>query len=390
MATRARRARFEASRVCLLAASVALALGGAGLLLAQTLGLTATGRALAQLLGLGGALGALGAGSARSALGAPRADRLFQVLLLAAGSCALVLPAAEWATRAALSQVTTTGNLQSWFSKRWMAGLSLSRAGFRERDVEAASPGVFRIAVIGDSLTFAMGLPVEERYTERLEHALNASGGRGARYQVLNFGVPGVDTDEEIRIARRFALPAEPDFLLLQWYVNDPMLGARAGLPQPLGLMPWQSLTALLRGHSALFVVTEIGWSRLQQALGWTPSFADYMRDRFGAPDSPDARAADGALRGFLALAEEHGVPAGLVLFPSLDGTRELAFLHERVLSFCEGQGLVCLDLQGHFAALGEARSLWVNRFDAHPGPRAHRAAAEAIVERFGPLWGVD
>jgi len=378
--------RFEASRLCLRVASVCFALGLGGALLAPSLGLGTASRAAAHVLALFGALGVFLAGSSRALLGAPRADALFQRLLMAGGVFALLLLPAEWATRLALSDVTTTGNLGSWFSQRWMAEVPLNRAGFRERELTPKAPSVYRIAVVGDSMTFAPGIERQERYTELLEAALNDPPS-GTRYEVWNFGVPGVDTDQEAEVARDFALPASPDFLLLQWYVNDPMLGDRSGQPAPLALVPSQSLTTVLRGHSALFSVAEIAFSRLQQAAGTTRGFPDYMGQRFADPQSPDSRAADAALDGIFELADAKGLPAGLVIFPSLDGSSTLAFLNDRARAVCEARGLACLDLSPRLAALGDPRSLWVNRFDGHPGAAAHREVAAAIVERFGPVW---
>jgi len=46
--------------------------------------------------------------------------------------------------------------------------------GFREREFAIPKPdNVFRIMVLGDSLTWGAGLAVEERYTNRLEKYLN-------------------------------------------------------------------------------------------------------------------------------------------------------------------------------------------------------------------------
>ena len=111
------------------------------------------------------------------------------------------------------------------------------------------------------------------------------------------------------------------------------------------------------------------------------------MRRRFADASSPDARAAEAALRRFAGLCEAAGVPMGIVLFPSLGRPDDFAFLHERVLAFCGEEGLPCLDLRSRFAALGGIQDLRVNRFDAHPGAAAHDAAAEAILRHFSPYW---
>ncbi len=51
-----------------------------------------------------------------------------------------------------------------------------NRHGFRERDFVVPKPqGVFRIMVLGDSLTWGQGLGVKERYTNLPEYSLRQS-----------------------------------------------------------------------------------------------------------------------------------------------------------------------------------------------------------------------
>ena len=51
----------------------------------------------------------------------------------------------------------------------------LNSAGFRDREFPRAKPdGVFRIAAIGDSLTYAASLPRRASYAKQLEELLNA------------------------------------------------------------------------------------------------------------------------------------------------------------------------------------------------------------------------
>ena len=83
----------------------------------------------------------------------------------------------------------------------------------------------------------------------------------------------------------------------------------------------------------------------------------------------------------------EAGVSGGIVLFRKLTPLNPLRFLHERVMAICDEEGLFCLDLDPVFAAIPEPHSMWANPLDPHPGPEAHRLAAEEILERFGPVW---
>jgi len=65
----------------------------------------------------------------------------------------------------------------------------------------AKTPGVVRIGVMGDSNTFGYGIKnVDNRFSNLLEAKLNKAG---YKVQVYNFGVPGFDTWNEIRIIIR-------------------------------------------------------------------------------------------------------------------------------------------------------------------------------------------
>ena len=82
-------------------------------------------------------------------------------------------------------------------------------------------PETTRIAVLGDSLTEALQVPINERFTRVLEAKLNASSKTGAKFEVINFGVGGFSTGQEfvqyVRDVERF----KPDRLMLIYHQGD-------------------------------------------------------------------------------------------------------------------------------------------------------------------------
>ena len=115
-------------------------------------------------------------------------------LLLLIVSLIFVLLLGEFTVRVALGGITSTANMQTWFGKRWQRDyVTLNELGYREREFELEKPpGVYRIAVVGDSFAYGQGLPVEERFSNLLEAKLNSRGEQS--YEVLNFSVPGLTT----------------------------------------------------------------------------------------------------------------------------------------------------------------------------------------------------
>jgi len=306
----------------------------------------------------------------------------------------LLIPIGEMVVRAAFSDVTTTGGDLSWFERRWNAEhVNLNRWGFRGREVSLRKPaGTYRILVIGDSFTYAPGVEVGDRYTELLQRALD---GDGRAHQVINAGQPGAETLDHARalLAALRARPyPDPDFVLLQWYVNDVEGADKHGRGGPRSLWPDRQQHYRLLGSSALYYLLDRQWGALQRVLGTARGYPEYMRSRFGDPHSPESARAAKELRCLLRLGVDNGLDMGMVLFPVLrHETGEdypFAFLHRRVLAACGREGVPCVDLRTTYAGNDPAeRELWANRFDSHPGPLAHRLAAQRLIQRFGARW---
>lgn len=334
-----------------------------------------------------GALGVLACAGLRRWRGRAGADAAIANALLLLATLAFAIGVGEVAARIAFRDVTTTGDFTSYFSREWKAGVRENSLGFREREIGPKPPGVFRIAMVGDSLTYGPGLEESQRFGNRVEAALTERAGPG-RFEVLNFGRPGAATEDEVEILEQAALGTDPDFVLLQWYRNDVEGRHLTGRPRSLRLIPSDYLTARLHVHSALYYLIVQQWNRLQVPLGLVGSYDDYMRERFEDPTSPDSQIAERWLVRFVETARNAGLPVGIVVFPVLWPHDEFDYLSERVLDLCRARNVPCLDLGPPFAAAGPPRELWVNRLDSHPGARANAIAAEAIVERFGALWG--
>ena len=115
-----------------------------------------------------------------------------------------------------------------WWTVEGEAYVSNNQAGFRDRDHTIAKPdGVYRIAVLGDSFTEARAIPFEETYWSIAGARLAACLGRPV--EMLNFGVNGYGTAQELIALRDHALAYGPDLVLLALYTgNDIQNNSRA------------------------------------------------------------------------------------------------------------------------------------------------------------------
>ncbi|HKE00161.1 MAG TPA: SGNH/GDSL hydrolase family protein [Planctomycetota bacterium] len=99
--------------------------------------------------------------------------------------------------------------------------------GFRGHDfVDRKPAGVRRVLCLGDSNTFGIGVDATATFASLLEGWLAAA--KGARYEVLNLGVPGYSVFQMRRLLERTGLALEPDAIVLYagaWNDFTPAIG---------------------------------------------------------------------------------------------------------------------------------------------------------------------
>jgi hypothetical protein len=95
--------------------------------------------------------------------------------------------------------------------------------GCRDRDYPLErTAGTWRILALGDSYTMGVGVHARDVFTERLEELLNGARSRGMpTYEVINCGVSGYSTEDELILYQRHAARYHPDLVLLTMVWND-------------------------------------------------------------------------------------------------------------------------------------------------------------------------
>lgn len=103
-------------------------------------------------------------------------------------------------------------------------GLRISSVGHRGEDVpQRAPPGTFRIAAVGDSVTFGFGVQRAQAWPAVLEGLLREAAGADApRFEVLNFGVTGYDVEQVAERTRTLVSRFAPDLYVYGYVLNDP------------------------------------------------------------------------------------------------------------------------------------------------------------------------
>ncbi len=82
-------------------------------------------------------------------------------------------------------------------------------------------PGTIRILGLGDSFQFGVGVEHEETYLELFEKRLAEGISSGKKVEVINAGVLGYGTRQELQYFKEEGKKYKPDLVLLSFYQND-------------------------------------------------------------------------------------------------------------------------------------------------------------------------
>jgi hypothetical protein len=165
----------------------------------------------------------------------PRAKKLFARLLLVfvgfvVGSAIaeIALRIADYSypefyQRDAIRGVSLLPDAEGWYRKEGEAYIRINSDGLRDREHALAKPeGTFRIAVIGDSYCEALSVSVEEAFWSVMAKKLGECGALGSRkIEVINFGVSGYGTAQELLTLREKVWKYSPDLVLLAVTTNN-------------------------------------------------------------------------------------------------------------------------------------------------------------------------
>ena len=112
---------------------------------------------------------------------------------------------------------------EGWYRKEGEAYVRINSDGLRDREHAIAKPqGTFRIAIVGDSYCEAFSVSLEEAFWSVMEKDLeqcNAFSGR--KIEVINFGVSGYGTAQELLTLREKVWKYAPDLVILAVTTNN-------------------------------------------------------------------------------------------------------------------------------------------------------------------------
>jgi hypothetical protein len=193
-------------------------------------------------------------------------------------------------------------------------------------DTGPRRPGVERLMVVGDSISWGLGVrDWSAIWTERLAQALEAKGGP---VEMAVLAEPGRDMWEHMAVVQEWGSPVQPDVLIYQWYVNDVEVVER----RPRFHRAWQrwSQHERLRNSSYLYYFLD------HMASSWLPqperSYTEYILQDFG-PGTYAWTELERAFHSFATRAREAAPTRLIVLYPQVPfrGPYPLQPIHDRM-----------------------------------------------------------
>jgi lysophospholipase L1-like esterase len=320
----------------------------------------------------------------------------------------------------------TPGPNVTWYdaTREYRIWLRHNSLGFRGPEIAPAKPpGRTRILVLGDSQTYGTGVENDETFCAALE-SLDPS------LQVINAGVGGYASDQELLMLRDWIEPLDPDVVILAYFWNDlfEVTGSdytRAELsegrvrfvpPEP-ATIEHPSFAGALAEHEKLR--SRYGWLRRESYLYRFVSdrykvlnyaIRDWLGDDrapFEVPFrlEPDQVAAawalsEALLREAADLSHRHGADFVLMVIPDQVQVEPdvvvygvpgwLLGTQDRVRSFAEREGIPFIDPTAamHEIRLRDGVPLY-HRLDRHLNRVGHRHVAELLraeLDRLGML----
>jgi D-alanyl-lipoteichoic acid acyltransferase DltB (MBOAT superfamily) len=255
--------------------------------------------------------------------------------------------------------------IPSFASSTKYGTITINRFGMRDRDyAEQPSPGTFRAVLLGASSVMGWGVPDDATFEALLEERLNRerAGAPFAKYELLNFGVPGYFPPQQLPNFER-ALRLHPNVVM---YIAT-------------GREQSRSVNYLAEVmHKGI----EIPYAPLREIVaraGVTKGMKEAEAQQRLAPFANDILKfvyADIGER-----AKQHGMRAvWIFLAPDTDG----AWQEEGAgaVRIAEAAGFVVISLEDIFQGK-DVSNYRLAEWDHHPNALGHRLIADQLFERF-------
>jgi lysophospholipase L1-like esterase len=241
------------------------------------------------------------------------------------------------------------------------ARVQTNAIGLRDGPMGPRQPGELRILLLGDSVAFGWGVRNEDIFPRRLERHLGHELGRPVR--VINSGVGGYNTEQELAFLKLRGPEIAPDLVLLLYVDNDIEINEGPFEPEQhtslAGKSPPQAVKTVLGYFWTYRLVVHVlehrgggsaGIASLRASAGWKRSMA--------------------ALEGVDAWCRERRIPLAVFLYELVPNPVTIA-LREDIGALSAKLGFAYSSTEKWMAGRNP-RSITNSIVDAHPNSAGH------------------
>lgn len=275
----------------------------------------------------------------------------------------------------------------AWEKRYGNVLVTYNERGLRDRPILPKAEGEYRILALGDSVTFGLGVDQDKTFAVRLESLLRGRLHRPVR--VINSGVGGYNTVQELSYFKQEGANLQPDLVLLTYVPNDIEEKRRPYDPWSKNSMrgkPFPVMVEIMMGKLWLYRLAHHTYRYAVLKPLQEKSLAR-------SPNGPGWRGSMSALSELVAICQERKIP--LILFFKRDDLHMKNSLFTDVVR--HAHGVPVRDMAPWYAGL-DISSLENSKVDTHPNAEGHRVIAEHMADdvvnyldqlktRASPVW---
>jgi hypothetical protein len=328
-----------------------------------------------------------------------------------------------------------------WQREEGLSYVQINSEGFRDSEWPVEKPAdEFRIAVLGDSYVEASQVPVEERFTELLAQNLaHEQVFAGKTVRVMNFGMAGYGTGQELLLFRDRVAKYQPDLVVLAFLTGDDLTdncrSLRPHKQRPFFVLrdgeltldnsfarrrSWKdTLSRAIANESRIVQLAYEARRTLRALRGWNPPAtaaktsglpelgledliylppqapawreAWEITERLLLAVDDEARATGAKLLVVtLTSAEQvHPNPEVRTAYMNRLGVNDLTYPDKRIARFCDDHGIAVLTLAPVFLNYAQTNNVYLHGFDntqmgrGHWNQAGHRLTAEFMTKKL-------
>ncbi len=260
----------------------------------------------------------------------------------------------------------------------------INKDGLRGPDLNPNNDEQRRVLTLGDSYTFGFAVGLQESYGAQLQTLLNAqldANEPAKPVQVINAGIPGYNSEQELAFLPQLLQRYQPQLVILGYVMND----AECVVMVPLAPdYAYRDAWCWLWEEAKLGInsLTENSWFEVNKAQYNTKYLSSF---KSGNPRGQRSRQ---ALAQMSWLCKERGCDFLVAILPDFTQhfTQDYPYLsiHQQVKGWGSSDGYEVLDLWPAFAGKNNMELLIPG--DGHPNPQAHQRFAQELQKKVAAI----